>query len=131
MRWSECPSCSAVIVDAARHGARCSGGAAWVAHLAALTPPDAVTGGRWDGAPVAPMPPLLGAATVDSVRAQAALARAQITEQAIPALDAYLAITAPTTAQALAQVRVLTTVVRGLAVAVRALIRLATRHLED
>ena len=65
-----------------------------------------------------------------ALRAQAAAAIDRITTDALPALDAYLDLASPTQAQVVAQVRTLTRIVRGLALAVRALIRLVVRALD-
>ena len=131
--WAVCPSCAAVVADVGTHARACSAVAAWVAQVAATTAPEVGDGPGWDGTPVLAAPDAPDPAaqvTAAAQRAKATAARAAITTRAIPTLDAYLDLTAPTAAQVAAQVRALTTIVRGLAVAVRALIRLTTRALD-
>ena len=131
--WARCPACGCVTWDAARHAARERALARALASLA-LPVTEATPDDYWpDDVPV-PTPgdiPDVDAARAVTLRGKADAARQAITTSALPALDAYLALATPTTAQALAQVRTLTTIVRGLALAVRALIRLTTRTLDS
>ena len=131
--WARCPACGCVTWDAARHAARERALAAALASLA-LPVAESTPDDRWpDDTPV-PGPgvvPVDDATRAATLRKRADAAREAITADAMPALDAYLAIPTPTQAQALAQVRALTQIVRGLAVAVRTLIRLAARRLDS
>lgn len=119
-------TCGAVVGDAAAH-------AAWHASLALAAPGMAAPvtthhPGTCEPTPVAAAP---SAQAVERLRARADAALAAINSDALPALDAYLAISSPTQAQALTQVRTLTTIVRALSVAARALIRLVIHRLDS
>lgn len=129
MSWAVCPACGAVVDDAQVH-------ADWHGRIVAeseiisgVTSPVLVDGEHWTGLP-APVHPDADEASLTRIRDRAETYRDAVAA-GIGACDTYLALTAPTQAQALAQVRVLTQIARGLLIAVRAIVNLVTRHMED
>lgn len=82
------------------------------------------------GLPV-PVPPTLDPGRLAELAQIGRATIGTINTDALPALDAYLAFGSPTTAQTVAQVRILTRIVRGMAVAVRAIIRITIRSLTE
>lgn len=131
MSWAKCPACRCITWDAAGHAQREAALAAALESLG-LPTPDPVSGGpNWPGLPVPPLPTVDpdDATRAGTIRERADEARAQITNQALPALDAYLAVT-PYRLPTVGEYRALVLTVRALAVAVRALIRLAVRALD-
>lgn len=121
--WAICPACSAVTGDPETH-------AAWHATLAAgLDPtgtPAPVEGSQWpSGQPVVGPPPPPTAEEIEILRRIISDGRAYLgrVPGGLDLLDAYLARSAPTTAQTIAHVRALTQIQRGVLAAVRDLIR--------
>lgn len=110
--------------------------ALWHARLEVAVPTVAAPVTTTDPTTGVPVAAVMPAAEVEdesraaTLRAQAEAAIGRITGEAIPALDAYLAIATPDAGQVRDQVRTLTRIVRGLALAVRALIRLVIRALD-
>ena len=130
MSWSTCPVCAVVVADAQLH-------ADWhgltVAADESLTgqPAPSTTGDGWPvGLPV-PVPLTLDPGRLAELAQIGRATIGTINTDALPALDAYLALGSPTTAQTVAQVRILTRIVRGMAVAVRAIIRITIRSLTE
>lgn len=137
MSLATCPVCRCVVDGQEEHAK------AWHEPIARALAYDVAAdpvqdgGGRgWGGPPVSVPPPApttveASAAAVIRERTRA-LSRA--VADALPLLEDYLTATAtspPTTSQAVAQVRVLTQVARGLLLTVRDLVRLTVRALED
>ena len=121
--WAICPACGAVTGSPETH-------AAWHATLTAgLDPtgtPTTVEGSQWPaGQPVVGPPP---PPTVEDIEVLRRIVReGRIYLNRIPQgqaiIDAYLALSSPTTAQTIAHVRALTQIQRGVLNAVRDLIR--------
>lgn len=130
--WARCPACGCVTWDAVRHAARERALADALASLA-LPVTESTPDERWPDDQPVPGPgvmPVHDAARAATLRERADMARDAITDTALPALDEFLAVR-PTRLPTAGEYRALVTIVRGLAVAVRGLIRLATRALDS